>query len=145
MDGRGFEQTLLKEGKSKPDISQSKQGAGDDTQGPGALTPAKQLRGAIPGHGKHHENPDPPGNARQALFAQDKDKPTQEHRAVDGEVACAQPELMPQNEERMRRNLGTNSMQREEQRFGDDVKSKVGEDGNEQCDEYDQAEHTGQH
>src|SRR5712691_1789257 len=44
----------------------------------------------------------------------------------------------------MRRNLGADRMQREEQRFGDDVKSKVGEEGNEQRYADDQAQHEGQ-
>ena len=45
----------------------------------------------------------------------------------------------------MGRNLCADRVQREEQRFGDDGKSNVGEERDEQCYQHDHAQHEGQH
>src|SRR5947199_6853361 len=70
---------LLNVGKYKPDIAQSEQRTGNDTQFPCAFAPANQLGCAIYSHGKDQQYPEPPGNTRQALFAKEKNKADHEH------------------------------------------------------------------
>ena len=90
---------LLHKGERKPGAPQPKQGTGNHTQYPGAFAPAEQLSSAIQGHRQDHQYPYPPGDTRQAFFAEDKDQSPQEHRAVDEEVTHAQIELMPKEVE----------------------------------------------
>src|SRR5215470_1670977 len=96
-DRRCLEQYLLNERQRKPDVTQPEKGARYYAQFPGAFAPAKHLCCTIDSHWQDHQYPEPPGDARQALFAQYKGQAAGKHRAVNGEVASAHAQLVSEN------------------------------------------------
>lgn len=118
---RSFKQCLLNHRENEHNVSETEKRAGEDAQFPGAFTPAEHLGDAVPGHRQNEDGPGPPGKAGEAFFAQCKDEAPDEHRSVNGQVACAKSQLMPKNVEGMGGNLCADKVHRVENWFRDEI------------------------